>query len=66
MSTACKPSAYVRETLNQIPDKAFLSKYLLLCQLLPKKRYIESVLNYLRIPYRTVDRRQYLCSQDEA
>ena len=66
MCTTCKPNAYVRETLNQIPDKAFLSKYPLLCQLLPKKRYIESILSYLGIPYRTLDQRQCLRSQDEA
>ena len=39
--TVCETSAFVREIRNLIPDKAFLSKYLFLYQLLPTKHCIE-------------------------
>ena len=41
--TVCETNAFIEEIRNQIPDKTFLSKYLLLHQLLPTKHYIEPI-----------------------
>ena len=49
--TVCKTNAFVGEILNVIPDKAFLSKYLLLHQLLPTQHYIESIARYHGMTY---------------
>ena len=52
----CKTNAYVGETLNPIPDKILLSKYVLLRQLLSTE-HIESILSYVGITYCTPDQR---------
>ena len=44
--TVCETNSFVGEIQILIPDKAFLSKYLLLHQLFSTKHFIESILSY--------------------
>ena len=46
MCTVCETNTFVGEISKLNPDKAFLSRYLLLHQLLLTKHYIESILSY--------------------